>query len=304
MTRLSDATHRGEARRVVAGDELIAELLTVASTPDLLVAMDYDGTLAEIVDDPDAAHPDAESIRLLRELAALPHTHVAIVSGRARADLVRLTGLADRVVEARPRGGDGDEPAVVAQEARAGQPDDDGIHLIGSHGSELDADWADDVPAGVASLRDEIAAELERIAERVPGARVERKPTSAALHYRQCDPKPGARAAVEARSLPERVGTLHGAVVRNGKCVVELCALSIGKGWAVERLMARLHATATVFVGDDDTDEDAFAVLADHDLGVKVGEGPTRASLRIADVVSVELLLAHLLQLRTAHLSR
>jgi trehalose-phosphatase len=111
---------------------------------------------------------------------------------------------------------------------------------------------------------------------------------------------PAAQAVADARSLPDRVAELHGAVVKNGKCVVELCALPIDKGWALERLMQRLHVTATVFVGDDETDEDAFAVLADHDLGVKVGEGPTRATVRIADVVAVELLLAHLVQLRSA----
>lgn len=279
----------------MVADELVAELLAVASTPDLLVAMDYDGTLAEIVADPERAHPDVESIRLLGELAALPHTHVAVVSGRARADLVRLTGLRD-TVEIAPRS-DGVDLPDAAADARGG------IHLIGSHGSEPDAGWAEQVPAGITSLRDEIAVELARIAERTPGAHVEIKPTSAALHYRSCDPKPGSRAAVEARSLPDRVESLRGAIVRNGKCVVELCALSIGKGAALERLMSRLHVTATVFVGDDDTDEDAFAVLGDHDLGVKVGEGPTLASLRIADVVSVELLLAHVLQLRSAVLA-
>lgn len=301
--------HRDDARRVIGREALVAELRTVAQTPELLVAMDYDGTLAEIVDDPLQAHPDAESIRLLVELSSLPHTHVAIVSGRARAELVRLTGLHDRIASVRTRAVDGDgeepdRPAVVQPTiATAGGWSADGIHLIGSHGSEPDADWADDVPVGVMKLRDEIAVELERIAERCPGAWVEHKPTSAAFHHRMCDPRTAAEAVADARALPERIASLRGVVVKNGKCVVELCALPIDKGWALARLMARLYATATVFVGDDETDEDAFAVLSDHDLGVKVGEGATRASLRIADVVSVELLLAHLVQLRTTHLT-
>jgi trehalose 6-phosphate phosphatase len=291
---------RRERGRIVGHDELIAELLTVAETPELLVGMDYDGTLAEIVDDPMRAHPDAESIRLLVELSALPHTHVAIVSGRARAELVKLTGLRDGVAEVPTRRDDDYEIRHTID--AAGDWATDGVHLIGSHGSEPDADWADEIPVGVAVLREEIALELERIASSLPGSWVEHKPTSAALHYRTCDPKPAAKAIAAARSLPERIDELRGAIVKNGKCVVELCALPIDKGWALARLMARLHASATVFVGDDDTDEDAFAVLSDHDLGVKVGDGATRASLRIADVVSVELLLAHLLQLRTAHL--
>lgn len=279
-------------------DDLVAALSSVAATPELLVAMDYDGTLAEIVDDPHEAHPDTESVRLLVELSALPHTHVAIVSGRARAELVRLTGLHDGASGRSAAIGNGHH---VIEQVDAWSAD--GVHLIGSHGSEPDADWADDVPVGVAALRDEIAIELERIASRLPGAWVEHKPTSAALHYRMCDPKPAAKAVTDARSLPSRIDTLRGAVVKNGKCVVELCALPIDKGWALARLMARLHVTATVFVGDDETDEDAFAVLSDHDLGVKVGEEPTRASIRIADVMSVEVLLDQLLRLRTTHMS-
>lgn len=293
---------RVDARRIVGRDELVAALIAVAESTELLVAMDYDGTLAEIVDDPMQAYPDVESIRLLVELSALPRTHVAIVSGRARADLVRLTGLHDGHVTSGVHDGGVDDAHRTIDPA--GGWSADGIHLIGSHGSEPDADWADDVPVGVAALREEIVVELERIAARLPGAWVEHKPTSAALHYRLSDPRPAAKAVAEARALPERLDTLRGAIVKNGKSVVELCALPIDKGWALARLMARLHATATVFVGDDDTDEDAFAVLADHDLGIKVGEGPTRAALRIADVVSVELMLAHLVQLRTAHLSQ
>lgn len=294
--------------RVVGGmvdDAVVDGALAVARTPDLLVAMDYDGTLAEIVDDPAEAHPDAESIRLLVELAALPRTHVAIVSGRARSDLVRLTGLCDGSVS-----GDGTvdpvEPGVRGSRptiAAAAGWSADGIHLIGSHGSEPDADWADDIPIGVVALREVIALELERIAADLPGSWVEHKPTSAVLHYRASDPRPAARAVIDARTLPERIESLRGVVVKNGKCVVELCALPIDKGWALARLMARLGVTATMFVGDDETDEDAFAVLGEHDLGVKVGDGATRASLRVADVVSVELLLAHILQMRSAHLA-
>lgn len=289
----------------VVDDSVVAAALAVARTPDLLVAMDYDGTLAEIVDDPSEAHPDAESIRLLVELAALPRTHVAIVSGRARSDLVRLTGLNDGATD------DGMSDGCAAPDGRAvrrsieaaGGWSADGVHLIGSHGSEPDADWADDIPIGVVALREVIALELERIAADLPGSWVENKPTSAALHYRACDPRPASRAVIDARTLPERIESLRGVMVKNGKCVVELCALPIDKGWALARLMARLGVTATIFVGDDETDEDAFGVLGEHDLGVKVGDGATRASLRVADVVSVELLLAHVLQVRAVHLA-
>ncbi|GMQ85969.1 MAG: hypothetical protein BMS9Abin07_1539 [Acidimicrobiia bacterium] len=128
------------------------EMLGPAVTaPVLLVACDYDGTLAPIVDDPASAHPDQRAISALRDLASLPDTFVAVISGRARADLETLLG---------------------------GIP---GALLIGGHGSE----WVDgEISVDAAAL----ASRLRQIAAEFPGARVEPKPTGAAFHYRQVDP--------------------------------------------------------------------------------------------------------------------
>src|SRR4051812_26523572 len=92
--------------------ELDARLEQIARTPTLLIASDYDGTLAPIVEDPAKAVPVRESIVALRQLAQLPHTHVAVISGRALGELGRLIG----------------NPEL--------------IHLVGSHGSEFDAGFA------------------------------------------------------------------------------------------------------------------------------------------------------------------
>ncbi|MDT5244463.1 MAG: hypothetical protein QOD36_1839, partial [Mycobacterium sp.] len=81
---------------------------TVGRVPRLLVACDYDGTMAPIVPNPDDARPLAESAAALRELAALPSTTAALISGRALRDLATLSRM----------------PAEV--------------HLVGSHGSEFD----------------------------------------------------------------------------------------------------------------------------------------------------------------------
>lgn len=250
-------------------NDLTRRLARLARTPVLLVATDYDGTLAPIVADPAAARPLRESVVALRMLAGLPHTHVAVISGRALRDLAGVMG----------------------------EPQD--VHLVGSHGSEFDPDFAQSLPREAVDLRDRVLAELSEIARELPGARVEAKPASIAFHYREL-----ADAAADAgmRAVLEGPGALEGVVTKHGKKVVELGVLSTHKGTALERLRQRVGASAVCFVGDDVTDEDAFATLGGPDLGVKVGEGPSQALLRIADPEAVARLFANLAELRAAWL--
>ena len=63
--------------------ELRRALVQLARTPRLLVACDYDGTLAPIVSDPEQARPSTESVGALRSLAGLHETTAAVISGRA-----------------------------------------------------------------------------------------------------------------------------------------------------------------------------------------------------------------------------
>ena len=67
--------------------DLNRELDALARAPALLVAADFDGTLAPIVPQPWMARADPAAVRALRALAELPRTHVAIISGRSLADL-------------------------------------------------------------------------------------------------------------------------------------------------------------------------------------------------------------------------
>ena len=92
---------------------LLDPLRSLAQTPILLVATDYDGTLSPIVDDPLQARPSRESSVALRSLAELANTHVAIISGRALRDLAALSRFPEE------------------------------IHLVGSHGSEFDVGFVE-----------------------------------------------------------------------------------------------------------------------------------------------------------------
>ncbi|MCT7369202.1 trehalose-phosphatase [Mycolicibacterium llatzerense] len=237
--------------------DLIAALDTVAATPRLLVTSDFDGTLSPIVNNPaDARALPAGSAALLA-LADLPHTFVALVSGRALEVLRELSGM----------------PASV--------------HLVGSHGAEFDTGFTQTVDG---ALLAQIVDSLTEIASRYPGVNVETKPASVALHVRNASADDGDAALAAARA----VGTQWTAEATEGKAVLEFAVITTNKGSAIDALRERDDATAVVFLGDDVTDEKAFARLRDGDVGVKVGPGPSAAQYRIDSPEDVAEALAYL----------
>ncbi|GIU85068.1 MAG: trehalose-phosphatase [Acidimicrobiales bacterium] len=246
-------------------ESLDAALVQLARIPQLLVACDYDGTIAPIVDDPRKALPRRETVVALRTLAGLPQTHVAVISGRSLRDLAALSRLPPEV------------------------------HLVGSHGSEFDVGFATELPRELRELRATVRARLEELAEQTPGAIVEAKPAALAFHYRRCRPEDADRAM----SAIERLhSSLDGVHLRHGSKVVELLFVDADKGSALEKIRHQVGASAVLFIGDDLTDEDAFATLRGPDVGVKVGEGETKARFRVADTLDVARILARLCDLR------
>jgi GH15 family glucan-1,4-alpha-glucosidase len=88
----------------------------------------------------------------------------------------------------------------------------------------------------------------------------------------------------------------------DGKMVLEASAVVLDKGDALQRLRQMVGATGVVFMGDDTTDELAFAVVESPDAAVKVGPGPTRAQFRVESPAEVAHLLAGLTDARADHL--
>lgn len=244
---------------------LRSALAELARTPHLLVATDFDGVLAPIVDDPSLSAPLPASVEELTALAELPAISVAAVSGRALADLERLSGL----------------PGTV--------------HLVGSHGAEFQAGVVPGLDPAATERRARLLAELERLVAGLPGVRLEAKPVSVTVHVRRAAPDVGARALAAARSGP---GTWDGIEVTEGKQVVELAVVRTDKGLALDVLRDRVGATAAVYLGDDVTDEKAFARLRDGDVGIKVGPGDTRAAHRIDTPQDATAVLRSLRSLR------
>jgi len=130
---------------------------------------------------------------------------------------------------------------------------------------------------------------------------VETKPVSVAFHYRKA-PVDVADVALDA--VRRGPASWPGVKVKKGKMVIELTVIDTDKGTAVERLRRQVGADTVLFVGDDVTDEDGFAVLRDHDVGVKVGAGHSVARYRVDGTDETAELLKMLAELRTAWLSR
>jgi trehalose 6-phosphate phosphatase len=248
--------------------ELRRALLGVSRVPRLLVAADFDGTIAPIVERPDDARPLTESATALRSLAGLPSTTAALISGRALRDLATLSRM----------------PAEV--------------HLVGSHGSEFDAGFVHAIDDKAKALLSKIKDALAAIAAEFPGVTIELKPASIALHVRNAAPDDAKAALDKALHAAEH----WDAQITEGKAVLEFAVIATDKGQALDILRHQEGASAAVFIGDDVTDEKAFRRLHGPDIGVKVGPGETLAEYRVQAPEDVATALAFLLEARRAWL--
>ncbi|MBB3601619.1 trehalose 6-phosphate phosphatase [Mycolicibacterium sp. BK556] len=246
-------------------DDVHSALIDVARVPRLLVASDFDGTVAPIVSNPGDARPIPAAAEALAALATLPSTSAALISGRALRDLRVLSGAPDVV------------------------------HLVGSHGSEFDAGFLDAIDDSAKALLAELEQTMTALTRRYPGATVEIKPVSVAFHVRNADPGRAQQALDDALNAV-RDWDIH---ITEGKAVREFAVIDTDKGAALDQLRQAAEANAVVFFGDDVTDEKAFARLTDDDIGVKVGPGDTLARYRVDSPDDVAAALSVLLHARS-----
>lgn len=248
--------------------ELLDAVRRIAGTDHLLVAMDFDGTISPIVDHADAARPIERSAAAFAELAKLPRTTTALISGRALASL--------RAVASPP----------------------EATLLIGSHGAEA---WLGPGSAELQldnaqrKLLAEVREVLAEISHEAPGTVLEDKPAGVVLHTRRAADDVAEDAVAAARAVLEG---RPGVFLKNGKRVLETSVVHSSKGEGVEFLRQATGATGILFAGDDVTDEDAIARLGASDVGVKVGFDFTQAEFRVEAPVHVAELLESVLRER------
>jgi trehalose 6-phosphate phosphatase len=229
-----------------------------AAASDWALYLDLDGTLAPLRAHPDDVVVDAATRSRLAGLHRHLDGAVCVLSGRPLPALRRLFG---------------DAP----------------VRLVGGHGSEGLPEAGAAVPSPV---DDALRAALEALAATVDGAWLEHKAHGAALHYRACpEAGPALRGGVEAL-----VADRHGLRVLAGDAVCEVLPAQVSKGDALRRLHAAapFRGRLPVAVGDDVTDEDAFAAAAAlGGFGVIVGpRRPTAARHALADADAVLAWLA------------
>lgn len=216
--------------RTAAGRAGLAALIEQPSRS--LIGLDFDGTLAPIVEDPADARADPAATAVLARLSALAGT-VAIITGRPAGDAARFAGL-------------------------AGAPD---VIVLGHYGSER---WESGTltspppPPGLATARAELPGVLAR-AGAAAGIFVEDKGYAVAVHTR--------RAASPAAELDrlraplKELATQTGLAVEPGRFVIELRPPGSDKGRAIRDLAAQRSATAIMFCGDDRGDLPAFTAV-------------------------------------------
>lgn len=214
----------------------------VAAAAGTVVGLDFDGTLAPIVDDPTVAHihPDAQDV--LADLAEVVRS-VAVITGRPARQVLALGGL-DEV---------GDELEAHHHP----------LHVFGQYGNERWDSHEREIdsarpPAGLARFTAELPGLLREAG--VSEALVEEKGLAVAIHTRQlAEPDLALRRLLD--RLESRVAG-YGLALEPGRHVVEVRSPGMDKGKAVRTLVDELGATGFMFAGDDLGDVEAFKAVA------------------------------------------
>ncbi len=248
-------------------------LLSEFADGRVLLAFDFDGTLAPIVKDPTLARMREATSERLRQVTA--HYPCVVVTGRSGADL-------------RPRL---EEVPVVA--------------IVGNHGLEdehADEHADDHTSSSIARYEERVASwrpVLEHMMSSYAGVEIEDKRYSLAVHYRKSRKKPEALEALRAAAI--KLG--EGVRWVGGKQVVNLVPNDApNKGAALQLLRDRTRSERAIYVGDDLTDEDVFTLDEPGRL-LSVRVGRTRhssATYYLRSQLEIDAMLEVLTDLRRA----
>lgn len=240
----------------------MSQIETVSrAVPQLAIFTDFDGTLVELAETPDAIEVADTLLEELRHAMRELDSAFAVLTGREIADIDKYLAP---------------------------------LHLpvAGAHGTQRRR--ADGVLEAIdpATIRgaEAIAQSVQPLILANPDLLLEKKEGAVALHYRQA---PELEAAVRS-AMEEAVRDTAGFGLVPGKMVLEARPLGVSKGEALRAFMREepFIGRTPIFIGDDVTDEDGFIAAQDlGGVGIKLGDGETAARMRIPNVASVHALI-------------
>ena len=233
---------------------------------NILVLLDYDGTLVDFESIPERAKPSAQLLKILKTLTDKPQTKVVIISGRRQYDIDSFLG---------------DLP----------------INIIAEHGAMIkeNGKWRKQV-IDYGLWKQSVLSIFERFTLTCPNSFVEEKQYSLTWHYRNAQTELGYEYSRELiRTLSDSVRSYNLRII-DGNKIVELTSNLIDKGKAVKKMLAQNKYDFILAIGDDKTDEDMFRELSenDHAFTIKVGDGETFAKQKVHSVADVIRLLEQL----------
>jgi trehalose 6-phosphate synthase/phosphatase len=249
-----------------AGAELEQAFQQLLSAKHRTLLLDYDGTLAPIVELPSLAAPSQQLLTLLRRLADAPGTVVHVVTGRSQDSIEPWLGGLPIWLH-------------IEHGLRSRRPDGTWLPAVRERPDRI-----------------ELAGEImQRHARRTRGAFVEAKAASVSFHYRRANPfvvwgTLGALRQELQHALGPEVQLL------DGHKVLEVRSCDVGKMTAVELALGESPPDSVILAaGDDQTDEDMFRALPPHALSIYIGKGRSAAKLRVESQRTLLSLLARLI---------
>ncbi len=232
------------------------EITSKARQHKLILFMDYDGTLTPIVERPEDAKLSLQRKKILQGLAQMEGIKIVVISGRALDDLKKMVDI----------------PGIV---------------YAGNHGIEFEDGKSYFVYPGVLpwkKLLEKLADRLTQTLKPFHGIFVENKSFTLSIHYRQLSSEKVSQAkAIFLKTLRSKV-YFSAFVITNGKKVWEVRPpTKWNKGRMILWFLARfnVHIPEDIFpiyIGDDQTDEDAFRVLKKIGINVKISQGMDEVS--------------------------
>ncbi|CAO2210877.1 unnamed protein product [Urochloa humidicola] len=260
------------------------QVVAASKGKQIVVFLDYDGTLSPIVDDPDAAYMSDTMRRAVRSVAK--HFPTAIVSGRCRDKVFEFVKLAE-LYYAGSHGMDIKGPAKASRHTKAAkargvlfQPASQFLPMI-----------------------EQVHESLVEKTKSIPGAKVENNKFCVSVHFRCVDEKSWSALADMVKSVLREYPKLK---LTQGRMVLEVRpSIKWDKGKALEFLLESLGFAdcadvLPVYIGDDRTDEDAFKVLRSrgNGVGILVSKHPkdTSASYSLQEPAEVMEFLLRLVE--------